>query len=334
MSYRYTLVTNFENYWDKLADNQEVSYPLRLLKGDTASSGEIFIEDTPTTFIRIATSTRQPLGVWQGRVHAFRKTTSRVFFKVKIDTTLQMEAQHWLDVGFYVRELSKEETTQLVAAEVSNSVAAPPNGTNPVNKTGIGLTPSDSVVLKTVSASILTLPPVNKTVQSDIRPAIFDELLQTNDWKRFELYTYYLIKLLGIHNAYRFDPANQSGKADGFFKFGNLAVLYDCTLRSNFEEVKRVQIENYCKQLGTGLIEATTNPRVLEEFHHYQKQVWIITRGKSRVIETRNDIAVKEVSVTKLIDLYEYRLRNAFGANQLENELRSIELEEYTNEKP
>lgn len=45
------------------------------------------------------------------------------------------------------------------------------------------------------------------------------------------------------------------------------------------------------------------------------------------MIEMRNDIPVKEINVERLIDLYEYRLRNDMGANQLENELRSIEAE-------
>lgn len=291
MSYRYIVVTNFEDHWDNLGD-QETSYALRMLKGDTASSGDIFVENTPTTFIRVHPGTRQPCGVWRGQVYAFRQTTSRVYFKVKLEETLPVSQEHKLEVGFYVKNVAEEEDPAQAGQNAPQ-----------INQ---------AVVLK--------------TVQSDVRPAIFDELLQTTDWKKFELYTYYLIKLLGIHNAYRFDPDRQSGKADGFFKFGNLAVLYDCTLRNQFEEVKRTQIENYCKQLEVSQIEAVE--RVWEEFHHHQKQVWIITRGQNRLIETRNDIAVKEVKVDKLIDLYEFRLRNAFGANQLENELRSIELEE------
>ncbi|HEX2915474.1 MAG TPA: hypothetical protein VH186_32240 [Chloroflexia bacterium] len=292
MSYQYTLVTSFEDHWDKLGE-KETSYPLRLLKGDTASSGDIFVENTPTTFIRVQPGTRNPTGVWRGTVYGFRLTTSRVFFKVKIDETLQPSDENRLEVGFYVKNVDATpgDTTDFFSG----------------NKT-----------------TLQTTAP--KTVQSDVRPAIFDELILTPDWKKFELYTYYLIKLLGIHNAYRFDPDNQSGKADGFFKFGNLAVLYDCTLRTEFKEIKRTQLENYCKQLEAGLIEAA--PKVVEEFHHYQKQVWVITRGKSRLIETRNDITIKEVKVDNLIDLYEYRLRNAFTASQLENELRRIEQEE------
>jgi hypothetical protein len=294
MSYRYTMVTTFEDHWDKLED-RETSYALRLLKGDTAGSGEIFVENTPTTFIRVQAGTRQPTGVWQGSVYGFRKATSRVYFKVKIDEAISPTDNHRLDIGFYLRNVD------------------------------------DAIVSGSLSSNqlIVTQPLAPKIVQSDVRPAIFDELNQTGDWKKFELYTYYLIKLLGIHNAYRFDPDQQSGKADGFFKFGNLAVLYDCTLRSEFEEIKRTQIENYCKQLEVGSIEAA--PRIIEEFHHHQKQVWIITRGRSRLIETRNDIAVKEVKVDRLIDLYEFRLRNAFAANQLENELRSVELDSYNN---
>jgi len=287
MLYRYTMVTNFDKHWDKLGDD-ETSYPLRMLKGETASD-DIFVENSPTTFVKLSAANHQPEGVWEGSVYGFRKTTSRIFFKVKIDRVVTPASQHRLDTGWYVRAVEDKQV----------------NSSQPVN------------------APLNQLQVAPRTVQSEIRPAIFDELLQTQDWKKFENFTYYLIKLLGIHNAYRFDPDSQSGKADGFFKFNNLAVLYDCTLRTNYVDLKKIQIENYCKQLDVGVIEAA--PKIFEEFHHHQKQVWIITRGKSRLIEMRNDIAVKEVSVDKLIDLYEFRLRNAFGANQLENELRSIE---------
>ena len=285
MPYRYTMVTTFDKHWDELGDS-ETSYPLRLLKGETASD-DILVENTPTTFVRLNGNNHQPEGIWEGQVYGFRKTPSRIFFRVKLDKTLPVEAKYKLESGWYVQHVP-----------VANPALS-------------------------AQANKVPSPPSSKTVQSELRPAIFDELLQTRDWKKFEQYTYYLIKLLGIHNAYRFDPDNQSGKADGFFKFNNLAVIYDCTLRDGFEEHKRAQLENYCKQLETGRIEAAS--KVVEEFHHHQKQVWVITRGKSRMIEMRNDIPVKEINVERLIDLYEYRLRNAMGANQLENELRSIE---------
>ena len=64
-------------------------------------------------------------------------------------------------------------------------------------------------------------------LDSDLVPAFFPILLSTKNWKDFETYTYYLLKLLGITIAYNFLNERQAGKADGFFKIGNLAVIYD-----------------------------------------------------------------------------------------------------------
>jgi len=48
-------------------------------------------------------------------------------------------------------------------------------------------------------------------------PSFFTELKMTTDWRKFEEYTYYLIRCLGIHNSHRFGFKKQKGKADGFF---------------------------------------------------------------------------------------------------------------------
>ncbi|WP_228038268.1 hypothetical protein [Nostoc sp. LEGE 12450] len=58
-----------------------------------------------------------------------------------------------------------------------------------------------------------------------------------------------VLRLLGIHNLYQYDKKNQAGRADGFFIIGSLAVMYDCTLRRNFDEHKKEQIENYVNKL-------------------------------------------------------------------------------------
>jgi hypothetical protein len=71
-----------------------------------------------------------------------------------------------------------------------------------------------------------------------------------------------------------------------------------------------------------GVVEVADN--ATEEFYTHQKQVWLITRGESRTIQRVNDIAVKEVHISDLIDIYEYRLRNMIGESELENELRNV----------
>lgn len=82
-------------------------------------------------------------------------------------------------------------------------------------------------------------------------PKVFADLrnCEKRDFGEFEDSTYMALRLLGIHRAYKFPQDQQAGEADGFFKFLNLAVIYDCTLSNNFEDTKKQQIENYCNQL-------------------------------------------------------------------------------------
>lgn len=158
---------------------------------------------------------------------------------------------------------------------------------------------------------------------SELYPVFFNKLLSTHDWDKFEEYTFYLLKLLGIQNAYKFLGERQAGKADGFFKFGNLAVLYDCTLdNTNIEEMKKEQIINYCNRLQQGSIELSDN--MTEEFHNFKKQVWIITKGESRRIKTVNDIAIKEIAIKDIMNIYKERLKKAISDEQLELKLGSF----------
>ncbi len=161
------------------------------------------------------------------------------------------------------------------------------------------------------------------SIESELHPPFFQKLLSTGDWKEFERYTYYLLKLLGIQAIYAFVDESQAGKADGFFKFGNLAVMYDCTLGvRDIEENKREQIINYCNRLRQGSIELAGG--TTEEFHNHHKQVWLITRGISRRIKLINGIAVKEVAIGDIIDLYQERLKGKVGDEHLETKLRDI----------
>ncbi len=169
----------------------------------------------------------------------------------------------------------------------------------------------------------LSLEDNNVIEGSELQPPIFDKLRTTTNWGDFEDCTYYLIRLIGIHSAYKFDRKEQAGRADGFFKLKNLAVIYDCTLnKSGYEERKKEQIANYCNQIESGFIEFPNN--IIEKFPHYNKQVWLITRGQSRLIRRVNEVLVKEVCIKDLIRLYLYRLENMIGEGELENKLRNI----------
>lgn len=66
----------------------------------------------------------------------------------------------------------------------------------------------------------------------------------------FEDSVFNLLKIIGLNKIFQFDRENQAGKADGFFIIENLAVMYDCTLKSDYEAFKEEQIENYINQLN------------------------------------------------------------------------------------
>jgi len=153
-------------------------------------------------------------------------------------------------------------------------------------------------------------------------PSFFSELKITADWRKFEEYTYYLIRCLGIHSSHRFGFKKQKGKADGFFKFRNFAVLYDCTLDSRYEESKKTQIENFCDQMKKGIIEYN---RKRINISNCNKNVWIITRTRNtRLIKEIDEIDVKEVSIGKIIELYRKRIKEDIDENVFEKELRSV----------
>lgn len=160
-------------------------------------------------------------------------------------------------------------------------------------------------------------------LNSDLLPRFFDKIIKTNNWKEFEEYAYYLLKLLGIEKVYNFGGERQAGKADGFFKIGNLAVIYDCTLDfQNIENSKSEQINNYCNKLKQGSIELSG--RTTEEFYNHHKQVWIITRGTTRQIKLVNSIEVKEVAINNIMYVYQERLTSNMNNQLLEIKLRNI----------
>jgi len=153
-------------------------------------------------------------------------------------------------------------------------------------------------------------------------PSFFKILNTTNSWKDFEEYTFHLLKLLGLHETYKFHYESQAGKADGFFVFKNLAVLFDATLETNFEKSKETQINNYCEQLRSGILKHGINEFKITG---YDKQVWIITKSMaSRLIKNVSNISVKEVGISNLIQIYRKRLDENLNEAALEKLLREI----------
>jgi len=150
-------------------------------------------------------------------------------------------------------------------------------------------------------------------------PPIFYLLIKTSNWYDFENLVYYLLKLLGIHDIIKYEW--QKGHPDGFFKFRNLAVVYDATLEDDFEKSKDQQIDNYCNLLKRGEIKYGRTSFNISEC---KKQVWIITKGVSREIRKIDDIIVKEVSVYDLIELYLERFERNFKEDEFEERLTML----------
>lgn len=153
-------------------------------------------------------------------------------------------------------------------------------------------------------------------------PKFFSLLQKTQDWHEFERYTHLLIKSLGIHVHHAFSPNQQRGLPDGFFKFRGFAVLYDCTLASEFEKEKLDQMKNFCNQLKSGSINFSNKTVDITDC---KKSVWIITRsGKPRLIKNIDQVTIREVPIQVIIDLYRNRLNTEMDEDRLESELRQL----------
>lgn len=151
----------------------------------------------------------------------------------------------------------------------------------------------------------------------------FFALMEGCSWQQFEEYCFMLLKLIGIHELHQFSQYDNRGKADGFFKFEGLSVLYDATLEENFENQKSFQIENYIGQLNNDRI---TIGQHIHTIAGTSRQVWIITRrNKVRTIKLVDAVKVKEVPYLKLIAVFRNRLNGNFRSDDLANQLKDLE---------
>jgi hypothetical protein len=155
--------------------------------------------------------------------------------------------------------------------------------------------------------------------RNDLDPPFFEALRKSNSWKEFEDYTFYLMKLIGINQVLKYEE--QKGQPDGFFIIKNLAVIYDCTLEKAFEPSKEQQIKNYASVLQGGKIEFGS---LVKDVSHCTKQVWIITRGSVRTLKHIDEVHVKEVPISNILELYSIRLLQNLSEDELENKLRNI----------
>ena len=158
--------------------------------------------------------------------------------------------------------------------------------------------------------------------ESKLSPPFFRNLLDPGweDYDEFEEYCFLLLKLVGIHEIHRF--TEQSGKSDGFFRIRGLTVVYDATLRKEYEAIKREQINNYCAQMKRGVLEFEGGS--MEVGRESEKQVWIITKGRAQVLKRVDDVTVKEVPVKDLIQVYFERIQSALTEGDLSKRLVTL----------
>lgn len=150
----------------------------------------------------------------------------------------------------------------------------------------------------------------------------------------FEDLTFFVLKSLGVSEIYAVPKHNSGGRADGIFKVSSvstnghkLEVIYDCTLKpaSIWEQEKMAQISNYESQIiknSTNInynFGSTYSGKIVKQTISFNenadKQIWIITKGETRLIEDKQspDILIKEVSIYDLMKLLKERyLDSAF----------------------
>jgi hypothetical protein len=160
---------------------------------------------------------------------------------------------------------------------------------------------------------------------SNLNPTFFNEMSRCN-FLDFELHCFHLLRLLGIHDIHKFPQDDNRGKADGFFRFHTLSVIYDATLEAEFLPKKQIQIENYISQLKKEKIVIDSGGKNIGiTIQETRKEVWIITRGNNvRQLKTVDHIKVKEIPCTRLISLYNRRLVEEIGTDEFCEALRDL----------
>jgi len=247
------------------------------------------VENAPTLFIKVEEKTHKIIGAWFGYVRNFRKEKKKIRFDVQ-----------------------REEKVNLnEALNIIKSIDAIPKPESP--KPGWYL-----------ASQIKSLEPE----ESDLYPPFFYNLIKTKDHSEFEDLVFQLLKLIGINNICKIDRKRQAGMEDGFFVFKNLAVIYDCTLKTDLTD-KKEQINNYCRRLDDEVELSCKSKEKPFNIKNKKKQVWIITRNKTQKIkdypgDNGESILVKEISINDLIEIYIKRMKENLIEEELERILENL----------
>ena len=138
------------------------------------------------------------------------------------------------------------------------------------------------------------------------------EISKNNRTETTKVFVNNLIEnLLGVEELYQYPRDKQAGRADGIIKAVGLDILYDCTLREDFENYKEMQIDNYVRQINQNTIKVE---KVSVSLGSPKKQVWIITKGEkseTRSLEEKEKVKIKEINIEDLIELLSLKITNS-----------------------
>lgn len=281
----YIMITNFSNHWDKLPGNL-TGFTMPMIKFGNRDKTEVkdLSDLYPVIYIK-----RQQHGLvekaWVGKASKFEKKPYKQTFRIWFNVIIERE----IVCPEKFKSYSESWYLEDFDFEVKNSASRNEQLTDPENEN---------------------------------YPLFFNSLSTTNSWIDFEKKGFMLLKLLGINNLHKISQSDNRGKADGFFQFNGLSVLFDFTLDDNFIKTKDIQIENFRQQL---LKDDYKHGQKAYTLKNTAKQVWIITRSaKSNLIKKQDGVHIKEISIHSLYELYSNRLVSDMDEDELMERLRLL----------
>ena len=299
----YVMVTHWNNHWDNIPGNTTY-YTKREIRFNLQSHQ--LVENAPTLFIKVKKvkeETYEMEKAWFGYVRNFNTVTNRdrISFNVQIENTLDLK-----------------EALNII--EGIDAIPQPKSKPKP----GWYLVSQTKFQKPQIKSSII-IPE-----EFALYTPFFYNLIKTKDHLEFEDLVFQLLKLIGINNICKIDKKEQAGREDGFFVFGDLVVIYDCTLNPNFRIDKEEQIKNYCWRLEKeeGGLSCKSKGKLFN-IRNKRKQVWIITRNKTQKIneysyESGKIILIKEISIYDLIEIYIKRIKENLFEDELERILENL----------
>ena len=255
----------------------------------------------------------------------FTSITSR--YEGYVKSIIQEKQSGWIfleeqneDIYFVSKQLKNVEYKNVkINDKVTFDIGLSRDGKKFANKISLISYESDNNVVQNLAEPLIEkieIDPVLDLISQQIIQ-VFSNIQRITNPFEFENSVFLLLRSLGIHSLYQYDSKNQAGRGDGFFIIGNLAVMYDCTLREQFEDFKKDQIENYVNKIDQSQISfelkkpnGSTYTKSVK-IAGKNRQVWIITKGKSREISDYGNVKVKEIGINDLIWLFNIRIRSS-----------------------